>query len=276
MYRRSPISPTISILTMQYFYSGWHQINSGESGTKHFSRCLVSASRLQSRRSLFPIQNWILDCGTFSRFHSHGQHLPIDTYVALVKTWEHHGCLDAWISQDWLCHRSVLKITNLSIYQHQQLTIDRYDRLLAFGLSSYLMPVLQGDRPIDYVCHLEDYGNRLGMCQWVGVGSIAHRSPKQIAQILLQIKSERPDLQLHGFGVKSRALAQPLIWDLLYSADSAAAGLSRGNGQLKYCDSNNPLTAVAYAADLSEPNPTTFRQLNIGESSSFRSKASTK
>ena len=247
---------------MQHFYSGWHQINSGESGTKHFPCCLISAPRLQSRRSLFPIQNWILDCGAFSRFHSHGQHLLIDTYVALVKTWQHHGCLDAWVSQDWLCHRAILKITNKSIYQHQQMTIARYDRLLAHNLPTYLMPVLQGERSIDYVCHLEDYGKRLALGQWVGVGSIAHLPPKQIAQILLQIKSERPDLRLHGFGVKLRALAQPLIWDLLYSADSAAAGLYLGNGQIKYRDSNNPLTAIAYAANLQEPNPTIFRQLN--------------
>ncbi|WP_373543955.1 hypothetical protein [Chamaesiphon sp.] len=258
---------------MQHFYSGWHQINSGKSGTKHFPRCLVSAPRLQSRRSLFPIQNWILDCGTYSRFHSHGQHLPIDIYATLVKTWQHHGCLDAWVSQDWLCHRSILKITNMSIYQHQQLTIDRYDRLLAHNLLTYLMPVLQGDRPtalaarfaFDYVCHLEDYGKRLAQGQWVGVGNIAHLPPQQIAQILLQIKSVRPDLRLHGFGIKSRALTKPLIWDLLYSADSAAAGLSRGRGNIKYCNSNNPLTAVAYAANIREPNPTIFLQITISK-----------
>jgi hypothetical protein len=98
----------------------------------------------------------------------------------------------------------------MSIYQHQQLTIDRYDRLLDRNLSAYLMPVLQGDRPtalaarfaFDYVCHLEDYGKRLAQGQWVGVGSIAHLPPQHITQILLQIKSLRPDLRLHGFGVK--------------------------------------------------------------------------
>ena len=228
---------------------------------------------MQSRRSLFPIQNWILDCGAFSRFHSHGQHLPfakrppcgIDTYVTLVKTWQHHGCLDAWVTQDWLCHRSILKITNLSIYQHQQLTIDRYDRLLAYNLPTYLMPILQGCQLIDYICHLEDYSDRLALGQWVGVGNIAHLPPQQIAEILLQIKSLRPDLRLHGFGIKSRALTKPLIWDLLYSADSAAAGLSRGKGNIKYCNSNNPLTAVTYAANIKEPNPTIFRQITISK-----------
>jgi hypothetical protein len=165
------------------------------------------------------------------------------------------------VSQDWLCDRATLKSTNLSICQHQQLTIDRYDRLLDQNLLAYLMPVLQGDRPIDYVCHLEDYGKRLTLGQWVGVGSIAHRSPQQIIDILIEIKSIRPDLRLHGFGIKHRALTKPLIWDLLYSADSAAAGLYQGSGRVKYRDSNNPLSAVAYAANMQTPNPTIFRLL---------------
>jgi hypothetical protein len=256
------------LLVMQNFYIGWHQINNGKSGTKHFSHCLISAPRLLSRRSSWTIQNWILDSGAFSRFQSHGRHLAIETYIDLVKTWQHHGCLDAWVSQDWLCDRATLKITNGSIYQHQQLTIDRYDLLRAYNLPIYLMPVLQGVRPLDFVCHLEDYGDRLALGQWVGVGSIAHQSPKQIAAILLQIKAIRPDLRLHGFGVKSRALRHPLIWDLLYSADSAAAGLSHGSGDRKYCASNDPLLALAYAENLRPPDsPTIFRKFyesNVG------------
>jgi hypothetical protein len=250
------------------FYVGWHQLNNGESGTKHFHHCLISAPRLLSRCSPFPIQNWILDSGAFTRFQSHGRHLPfakrppcgIDTYINLVKTWQEHGSLQAWVSQDWLCERTTLKVTNLSVYRHQQLTIDHYDLLRAYNLSSYLMPVLQGVRPFDYVCHLEDYGKRLAFGQWVGVGSIAHQSPKQIAAILLQIKAVRPDLRLHGFGVKYRALKHPLVWDLLYSADSAAAGLSGGSGDRKYCGSNDPRRALAYVDNLQPPDrPSIFR-----------------
>jgi hypothetical protein len=248
---------------MQHFYIGWHQINCGQSGTKHFPRCLISANRLLSRRSSFPIKNWILDCAAYSRFVSHGQHLSIDTYVSLVKTWQDHGLLDAWVSQDWLCQSEILKVTNLSIEQHQQLTIERFDRLRAYQLQSYLMPVLQGVQPSDFACHLEDYGDRLALGQWVGVGSIAHQSPQHIANILLQIKSIRPDLRLHGFGIKYRTLRHPLIWDLLHSADSAAAGLSSGSGSRKYCDSNSPLQALAYAANIQPPNPSIFRSNTI-------------
>jgi hypothetical protein len=126
------------------------------------------------------------------------------------------------------------------------------------------MPVLQGVRPIDYVCHLEDYGDRLALGQWVGVGSVAHQSPKQIAEILLQIKSMRPDLRLHGFGIKYRALRHPLIWDLLHSADSAAAGLVCGSGSGKYFSSNDPRQAIAYAANLRPPDrPSIFRQIIV-------------
>ncbi|WP_309729894.1 hypothetical protein [Chamaesiphon sp. OTE_75_metabat_556] len=115
------------------FYIGWHQLNSGESGTKHFHHCSISAPRLLFRCNPFPIQNWILDSGTFTQFRSHGGHLQIDTYINLVKTWQEHGSLKAWVSQDWLYECSTLEVTNLSVYRHQQLTIDCYALLRAFN-----------------------------------------------------------------------------------------------------------------------------------------------
>ena len=38
----------------------------------------------------------------------------------------------------------------------------------------------------------------------------------------MAIKRERPDLRLHGFGVKTTALASSVVRDCLYSADSMA------------------------------------------------------
>jgi hypothetical protein len=115
------------------------------------------------------------------------------------------------------------------------------------------MPVLQGGKPSDYVRHLECYAHRIALGQWVGVGSIARLAPARIAAILLAIGSVRPDLKLHGFGVKSRALKYPLIWDLLYSADSQSHGLAGGSRHLKYPNSNNPLAAIAYARSIQRP-----------------------
>jgi hypothetical protein len=46
--------------------------------------------------------------------------------------------------------------------------------------------------------------------------------PRAIEAVLLAIKSARPDLRLHGFGIKGTALSSGLVRDLLYSADSMA------------------------------------------------------
>ncbi len=40
--------------------------------------------------------------------------------------------------------------------------------------------------------------------------------------MLWAIHQERPDLRMHGFGVKTTALLEPAVRHLLYSADSMA------------------------------------------------------
>src|SRR5208282_4648239 len=49
---------------------------------------------------------------------------------------------------------------------------------------------------------------RLKQGAWVGVGSVCKRNsnPDAIEDVLLAIKQERPDLLLHGFGLKIQAL----------------------------------------------------------------------
>ncbi len=79
------------------------------------------------------------------------------------------------------------------------------------------MPVLQGYEPEEYVSHIRQYGDRLAHRAWVGVGSICKRnsSPCLILEVLIAIKTERPDLKLHGFGLKTTALANGTIRRLL-------------------------------------------------------------
>ena len=100
----------------------------------------------------------------------------------------------------------------------------RYDALLDEQPGVYILPVLQGYAPQDYVRHLEIYGPRLQHGQWVGVGSICKRNgrPGDVAAVLLAIRAARPDLQLHGFGLKTTALADPLVRSMLHTADSMA------------------------------------------------------
>jgi hypothetical protein len=103
------------------------------------------------------------------------------------------------------------------------ITVARYARLIDLT-NVYVMPVLQGYSPRSYAAHLDCYGELLTPGQWVGVGSVCKRNgnPDRIEDILLAIKARRPDLRLHGFGIKFHALQSPTVRELLYSSDSMA------------------------------------------------------
>jgi hypothetical protein len=112
----------------------------------------------------------------------------------------------------------------MTIAEHQTLTIERYDDLLRYGTGVYIMPVLQGYEPKDYVSHVRQHGAILADGAWVGVGSVCKRNGDigAIESVLLAIKHLRPDLKLHGFGLKTTALSSGLVNQLLETADSMA------------------------------------------------------
>ena len=61
--------------------------------------------------------------------------------------------------------------------------------------------------------------------------------------VLEAIKHERPDLRLHGFGIKTTALRRQLVRDLLFSADSMAwSYAARREGR----DRNSPDEAAKF------------------------------
>ena len=122
-----------------------------------------------------------------------------------------------------MCEDFILQKTGLTIEDHQNITVERYSRLIDLT-NVYVMPVLQGYAPESYLAHLHLYGELLSPGQWVGVGSICKRNgnPKQIEDILVAIHAQRPDLLLHGFGIKLAALQSPTVRALLYSSDSMA------------------------------------------------------
>lgn len=123
-----------------------------------------------------------------------------------------------------MCEPFILKKTGLTVKEHQTLTIKRYDQLCDTGINFPILPVLQGFTPNEYVDCLLLYGDRLKEGMRVGVGSVCKRNgdPSQIIAVLQSIKTVRPDLKLHGFGIKKTSLAVPRICHLLYSADSMA------------------------------------------------------
>lgn len=244
---------------MKYFFVGWHQPRNGPSGCGGFELCMVSVNRLLGRRSSFPVNSWILDSGAFTRIQKKG-HLSVKRYAAEIMKWGDNGTMMAAVAQDYICEPSILEITGLTINQHQWLTIHRYRRLLSElkAISHhhpYLMPVLQGFEPGEYVDHLRCYGPLIESGAWVGVGSVCRRqaNPAIIVAILSAIHAVRPDLKLHGFGVKRKSLEIPEIWDLLYSADSLAPSYHSRLNPHKGRSSNDPLVAAEYARSIRPP-----------------------
>jgi hypothetical protein len=202
------------------FYVGLHMPNHA----RYFDRAMISVNRLRERRSPFDVGEWIMDSGAFTELAAHGRYRDApEAYAAQVNRWAGVGQMAAAVTQDYMCEPFMLAKTGLSVAAHQRLTIDRYDALYAL-CSPYIMPVLQGYDPADYVEHIYQYGVRLGAGAWVGVGSVCKRNarPESIALVLSAIKNARPDLRLHGFGVKETALRSDYIRGLLYSADSMA------------------------------------------------------
>ncbi len=213
------------------FFTGLHQ----PSDAKHFDAAFVSVNRLRKRKGAFAVGDWIMDSGAFTEISTHGHYRTgVAEYAAEIRRWAGNGNLLAAVAQDYMCEPFIVERTGLSVHEHQRLTIERYDALLAEKPGVYIMPVLQGYAPADYVAHLAMYGDRLANGQWVGVGSVCKRNgdPKQVAAVLLAIKGARPDLQLHGFGLKTTALADPLVRSLLATADSMAWSFhARKNGR---------------------------------------------
>ena len=199
------------------------------SDAKHFDSAFISINRIRNRKSAFAVADWIMDSGAFSTIAKFGGYPePVAVYAEQIKRWIGNGNLLAAVAQDYMCEPAMLERTGLTIADHQRLTIERFDELLRQDCPVYIMPVLQGYAPESYVAHLRQYGDRLAHGAWVGVGSVCKRNGnvRAIESVLMAIHRERPDLRLHGFGLKLTALRSGLVRELLESADSMAWSFS--------------------------------------------------
>jgi hypothetical protein len=202
------------------FFTGLHQ----PSDAKHFETSFISVNRLAQRKMPFSVTDWIMDSGAFTALSSGGYSKPVSDYAGQIRRWRSNGNLLAAVAQDYMCEEFMLKRTGLTVFEHQKLTIERYDGLVDEDTGVYILPVLQGYAPSDYCRHIEMYGDRLPVGSWIGVGSVCKRNgnPRAIERVLSDILAWRPDLRLHGFGLKSTAFSSPLVRQLLHSADSMA------------------------------------------------------
>lgn len=202
------------------FYVGLHH----PSDAKHFERCMVSVNALRGRKGDFVVNEWMLDSGAFTEVTKHGgfRH-DVQEYAEQINRWSRCGNLVAASAQDYMCEPFALMATGKTVGEHQQLTVDRYAALRPLT-NVYVLPVLQGFEPSEYVSHVRQYGSLLSFGAWVGVGSVCKRNGKvsMVENVLTAIHRERPDLKLHGFGLKLTALQSAIVRDLLHSSDSMA------------------------------------------------------
>jgi hypothetical protein len=190
----------------------------------NFKYSFISVNVLRKRKSDFIVNNWIMDSGAFTEISTYGRyrHSPLE-YANLIERWSVCGNLELAVAQDYMCEPFILNKTGLSVAEHQRLTIERYIALI--NMTPFpIMPVLQGYAPADYLRHIEAYGDLLSNGMRVGVGSVCKRNsrPSEIVAVLEPIKKLRPDLKLHGFGLKTTALTNNYIASLIFSADSMA------------------------------------------------------
>lgn len=212
------------------FYVGLHQPGDGQ----HFSRACMSINRLFKRKKPVQCDDVFVDSGAFTILEKHG-HYPEEPEVYaghLHRLWT-QGVVKITVAstQDYMCEPFMLAKTGMTVEQHQRLTVERYDGILAELMRLFdgkipfeFLPVIQGFTIQEYLAHIDMYGDRLTPGMWVGVGSVCKRQGdvSAIEGILRAIHDKRPDLRLHGFGVKITALRSALVRRLLFSADSMA------------------------------------------------------
>lgn len=198
------------------FYVGLHQPGDGQ----HFVRACISIHRLLRRRK--PVNCWVMiDSGAFTKLAKFGGYPePVEVYAGQLFRLHTQGVVKIAVAaaQDYMCEPFMLEKTGLSVTEHQRLTIERYDALIAELWRLFkgpppfpIMPVLQGFTEAEYLDHIAQYGERLTPGMWVGVGSVCKRqgSVSIIESLLIAIKGARPDLRLHGFRRETDRSAKP-------------------------------------------------------------------
>lgn len=238
------------------FFVGLHQ----PADARHFDLACISINRLRGRKKPVECGEVLLDSGAFTELNLHGRYRhSVDQYAAELHRLDTAGVvrIAAAVAQDYMCEPFMLAKTGLTVDDHQRLTIERYDALVSSlmvlfpqGVPFPVLPVLQGYAPSDYARHVEMYGSRLEQGMWVGVGSVCKRNgaPEKIYAVLSSIAGLRPDLMLHGFGVKLTSLMHAGVRALLATADSMAwsfAARKQGRSANDWREAKGFVNAVA-------------------------------
>lgn len=196
----------------------------------------VSRVRLAKRKSLPRASApWALDSAGFTALHTGGYPMTVEEYAVEVRRYaDEIGYLEWAAAMDYMCEPSVLAKTGGTVELHQRKTIENFVALREL-IGSLAAPVLQGWELGDHERHVEMYagaGVDLFAEAIVGVGSICRRDADTAICRIVRPLAEA-GLRLHGFGVRTRALA--LLAHDLTSADSMAWSARGRRMQLPGC-----------------------------------------
>ena len=215
------------------FYLGTHQINwiwKKEDRIPFF----ISDTRLRQWKKLKPANFiWALDSGGFTELHKYGRWTvkPKDYCERVQRYKAEIGKLQFAAIQDWMCEESARKKTGKSIIYHQAKTIESFLDLNALDPTIPWLPVLQGQTPQDYLNHLAMYREHDINNTYFGIGSVCRRAgSNEIIHLIKQL--HKMGIELHGFGVKTLALAK--VHKYLKSADSLAWAITASYEPPKY------------------------------------------
>lgn len=187
---------------------------------------MYSLRRLKERISPVPFDNmdWIMDSGAFSEINLNGKYtFTPDEYLHYVEL--HQPKL--FFNMDWMCEPFVLQKTGLTIKEHQERTIYNQIKIMDildnYDIKGKFAGCIQGWITEDYLRHVDMLKDQGLITSKMGIGSVCRRKSKiQILKILQAVKQELPNTKLHGFGIKTDILKEPLVYECLDSCDSMA------------------------------------------------------
>ncbi|WNI20143.1 DUF7221 family queuine tRNA-ribosyltransferase-like protein [Actinacidiphila sp. ITFR-21] len=184
------------------------------------------SNRQMARLKSLPraVGSWALDSGGFTEITTYGEwRTSPEQYVKLIRRYHDEVGGLAWASQqDFMCEEKALRMTGLTIEQHQDLTVRNFLTLRGLAPELRIIPVVQGWLRPHYMRCVEKFmaaGVDLTQEPLVGVGSICRRPSTHVAGWILE-DLHAAGLKLHAFGYKKSGL--PASWPHVASADSMA------------------------------------------------------
>ena len=151
----------------------------------------------------------LLDSGAFSMISKHGRWVrtPEEHVAAARRICRALGTVQHVATQDWMCEADMLRLTGLSVIEHQLRTIR--SMLFCRDAAPELpwMPALQGFTVDDYLRCADLYaaaGVDLAALPLVGLGSVCRRSgTRELEHVIGELARRLPGVQFHGYGIKS-------------------------------------------------------------------------